>query len=148
MTEKRLGLSFAAAFANVDLVRTAIQGVCREHFPAPEHLDAVNDFIIATTEALNNAVEHGTASQVSCDLMIMQQRVGLRLYVVGAEFDSTRSATLPDAEADWLPEGGYGLALIQELSDDLEHTYQNGSNIFTIWKEIPQPVTGEEENGD
>ncbi|PLX73530.1 MAG: ATP-binding protein, partial [Desulfuromonas sp.] len=51
-----------------------------------------------------------------------------------------KPAEFPDADTDeWLPEGGYGLALIQELSDQLEHVYRDGKNILTIWKNIPHP---------
>ena len=74
--KRKISFSFDAGFANVDLARAAIQGVCRELFQEPICLDALNDFFLSTTEALNNAVEHGQATQIEGEIFSVDNQAG------------------------------------------------------------------------
>ena len=45
---------------------------------------------------------------------------------------------MPDVEQDELPEGGYGLALIQTLADGMEYERRENRNMVTLRKRFPR----------
>lgn len=54
----------------------------------------------------------------------------------GPFFDPTRPLPVGYRQPAVRPEGGMGLYLMSELSDDLKHTYHRGVNTLTIRKEL------------
>lgn len=141
MGQKELKFSFDADFGNVDLMRGAIKGICREVFSQYLEEDSLMEFCMAATEALNNAVEHAGGAVVEGAFIHDQGDFSLRLITQGEEFDSTLKAQYPDADhEDGLPDGGYGLAIMQELVDELTHEYRAGENILTLKKKLIRNV--------
>ena len=140
MTARRtLSITFAADFASVDQARSAIMGVCRETFPKDN--EAVSDFCMAANEAMNNAVEHSGAALVQIELQIDDCCMSLRMSTGGDRFDPTGAADMPELdEMGELPEGGYGLALIQELVDRMSYEYLDGTNVLTLVKNVKKGV--------
>ena len=133
MSLKKIKLLFDATFESVDMARGAINGVCREIFSDRE--SEINDFCLAVTEAMNNAVEHSGAMEIEVELIAGKDEIKFIMTVQGEEFDPTAKAAFPDISDDGaLPEGGFGLAIVQELVDEVEHNYSNGSNILTLKK--------------
>ncbi len=136
MTDKVwLTITFPPTFGHVDLVRAALQGICRERFTRLDAAEATDDFCLAATEAMNNAVEHATAPEVVVELLLDVGEAGLRISTEGPPFDPTGPAAMPAFDADGdLPEGGFGLALIQELADRIDYVYRDRRNVLTIYK--------------
>lgn len=78
-------------------------------------------FEVAIAEALNNAVRHGNAAQCpDAEILCTLRRVGRRLTV--SICDQGPGFDLPGTTLDWspadvasLPEGGFGLPIIQQV---------------------------------
>jgi anti-sigma regulatory factor (Ser/Thr protein kinase) len=64
-----------------------------------------------------------------------------RLITEGIRFDSTKPASLPDNNDPLdVSEGGYGLTLMQKLTDRLEYDYVDGKNILTLRKRLSEKI--------
>jgi anti-sigma regulatory factor (Ser/Thr protein kinase) len=136
MTATRsLNMAFPADFASVDQARNRIQILCRDVFPTST--EAVTDFCLAINEAMNNAVEHSGCPVVEIELQTDESSMTFRMRTSGKRFDPTRKASFPELdEQKDLPEGGYGLALIQAFVDRLDYEYRDGKNTLTLIKNI------------
>lgn len=133
----RLSLSVEPTFAGVDRVRDAVQALCRERYPQPEARERIGEIVLAVTEAMNNAVEHAGAAAMEIEVLAGPCALSFRLATAGEPFDPTVGAAFPDLEAaGGLPEGGFGRALIAELSDRLTYRYIDGTNVLTLEKTI------------
>jgi anti-sigma regulatory factor (Ser/Thr protein kinase) len=144
--EPRFSLSFKPCFDRVDDVRGAIREACADHLRLPENDPNIMDFCQAVTELLNNAVEHSGACSIRADLQCSGRAAAFILTTDGPPFDPTGKAELPEPDASGdLPEGGYGLAIIQRLVDAMEHEYRDGHNRVILKKSFP---TGNGEGAD
>jgi anti-anti-sigma factor len=133
--KNHLFLKMAPVFAEVDLARKAVDEVCRE-FYVNERLDEViGDFVLATTEAMNNVVEHSRASQMSLELTAQRDRLVSILRNDGQGFDPTRDVSMPDLDGE-LVEGGFGRAIINELMDEVQYDFVDEQNVLTLIKNI------------
>lgn len=126
-------------FKNVDVARADISRICRGYCgkfcPDPDSFSL--DFSLATTEAMNNAVEHSGAKSIEVEITATEKEIIFRMSTDGKRFDPTSKITKPDANAsDDLPEGGFGLSIIKELVDSMGYEYINGRNILTIKKQF------------
>ena len=134
MTSQVLEMRFAPEFSSVNLAREALRKICRELFE-PEGGSFTDTICLAATEALNNAVEHSGSTAVEMEVTADRDGLTLRLTNNGIRFDSTVPASMPDDADDPLgAEGGYGLALVQQLVDSLEYAYHDGKNVLTMHK--------------
>lgn len=130
----RLRISFEPTFANVDMVRAAVGGICSNFFQLPCHAASVMEFCLIVTELMNNAVEHASAEALDAELLLFGHEAVFRLISAGQGFDPTQRAVMPDVEQGDLPEGGYGLALIQTLADSMEYERKGDRNTVTLRK--------------
>jgi len=139
MPECRVSLSLEPDFRNVDLARAAIQGVCGDFIKPDSDGPCCPTFCLAVTEAMNNAVEHSGASLIVVEVEITGEEMLCRLITEGPRFDSTKPASLPENNDPLdVAEGGYGLMLMQKLTDRLEHDYRDGKNILTMGKNLSE----------
>ena len=134
---RRLRILFEPTFGNVDMVRAAVSGICGDFFSLDYHAASVLDFSLIITELMNNAVEHTDAGILDAEIILTEQEAIFRLISEGKSFDSTLTAEMPDVEQDELPEGGYGLALIQALADGMEYERRENRNMVTLRKTFP-----------
>ncbi|HBG07163.1 MAG: hypothetical protein A2075_08230 [Geobacteraceae bacterium GWC2_58_44] len=135
----RVNIVFAADFRSVDQARGTLLVLCRGAFPLQQ--EAVSDFCMAANEAMNNAVEHSGCSLLEVELHADDQSMTFRMSSDGERFDPTGSAAMPEPdELGELPEGGYGLALIQEFVDGMAYQYRDGKNVVTLVKNINKGV--------
>jgi anti-anti-sigma factor len=133
--KNHLLLKMAPVFAEVDLARKAVDEVCRE-FYVNERLDeAIGDFVLATTEAMNNVVEHSRARRMSLELIVQRDRMISILRNDGQGFDPTREVTMPDLDGE-LAEGGFGRAIINDLMDEVQYDFIDEQNVLTLIKNI------------
>jgi anti-sigma regulatory factor (Ser/Thr protein kinase) len=135
---RRLRLLFEPTFDNVNMVRAAVSGICSDFFQLGSQAASVLDFSLIVTELMNNAVEHTDSDLLDAEITLSDQEAVFRLTSEGKGFDSTQTARMPDVEKDDLPEGGYGLALIQALADGMEYERRENRNMVTLRKTFPQ----------
>lgn len=134
---RKLRISFEPTFGNVDLVRAAIGGICSDFFQLGCGAASVQDFCLIVTELMNNAVEHADSGVLDAEILLSDQEAVFRLISAGNGFDPTQTAVMPDVGQDELPEGGYGLALIQALADGMEYERRGDRNMVTLRKTFP-----------
>jgi len=133
--QRSLNMTFPADLASVDQARYRIQVLCREVFPLDT--EATTDFCVAINEAMNNAVEHSGSPLVETEILTDVNSMTFRMRTCGKRFDPTSKAAFPNLDKlKDLPEGGYGLALIQAFVDRLDYEYRDGKNILTLIKNI------------
>jgi len=135
---RRLHISFEPAFGNVDMVRAAVRGICTDFFQLADNTTSIMDFSLIVTELMNNAVEHADARRIDVELILSDHEAVFRLISEGAVFDPTQTSEMPDPEQEEeLPEGGYGLAIIQALADGMEYERLKNKNMVTLRKIFP-----------
>lgn len=131
---RRLHISFEPTFGNVDMVRAAVSGICSDFFKLGSSAASVLDFCLIVTELMNNAVEHADTGILDAEIFLSNHEAVFRLISSGKGFDPTQTAVMPDVDQDELPEGGYGLALIQALADGMEYERRENRNMVTLRK--------------
>lgn len=99
--------------------------------------DAVDDVRLALSEAITNILVHaGSAQPIELEVHVSPAGVLFILRDFGQPFDGGTAAQ-PDADA--LPEGGYGLFLIQQTMDRVEYLPMDPGTEVRMWKALPQP---------
>jgi len=102
--------------------------------------EAVSHLRIALAELITNVVRHGYRGRepgpLALELALENDRFVARLVDGGSPFDPRRAARLPDPEE--LAEGGYGLAIVQKVMDDVEwRTVPGVGNETIVRKRLP-----------
>ena len=138
MDERKLRLSFDSDFKNVDIARAAIGGICRELSGRSASESIVLDFSLAVTEAMNNAVEHSGAKSIEIDIILTKTEILFRMFTEGEKYEPLTTASMPILDDNNLVEGGFGLAIIQELVDKVDYEYRDSKNILTIKKTLSE----------
>jgi anti-sigma regulatory factor (Ser/Thr protein kinase) len=124
-------------FKEIASARAAIREYSERVFAEPGHRSPLDDFYLATTEAMNNAVEHSGSNDIGIAVGAAGGRLIFKMITPGLKFDPTVKRTMPDLDSPGeLPEGGFGLAIIQELMDSVTYEYREGKNILTLKKII------------
>lgn len=135
---RRLLLSFEPTFGNVDMVRAAVRGVCTDFFKLADSASSIMDFCLIVSELMNNAVEHTDASVLDVEILLSDHEATFCLISQGSGFDPTTTAEMPTLDQnEELPEGGYGLAIIQALADGVEYERNKNRNMVTLRKIFP-----------
>lgn len=135
---RRMLISFEPTFGNIDMVRAAVRGVCADFFRLDSGGASIMDFCLIVTELMNNAVEHSAAGVLDAEILLSDHEAVFRLISEGTGFDPTQTAEMPCLQQDGdLPEGGYGLALIQALADGMEYERRENRNMVTLRKRFP-----------
>ena len=137
MSDCKLHISFEPTFGNVDMVRAAVRGICSDFFQLGCNATSVLDFSLIITELMNNAVEHTDAGVLDAEIVLSDQEAVFRLISAGKGFDPTITAAMPDVDQAELPEGGFGLALIQALADGMEYERRGNRDMVTLRKTFP-----------
>ncbi len=128
-------LRFASIPENVHRVKDLLQQI-EQVYHVQLSEDARYRLIIAISEAINNAIEHGSkhSAAASVELRSEKQGRGLRVWVIdqGEGFDP---AQLPDprSEEGLLRERGRGILLMQNLSDELRFSTTPEGFITELW---------------
>lgn len=135
MNKRNILITFSPKFENVDITRAAIQGICREIYPAAESEAKISELCLAATEAMNNAVEHSGARKIEVEVLAEENAIVLKFISRGEKFDPTVKVSFPDLDQpEALPEGGFGCAIIREMVDLWEYEYIDGRNVLTLIK--------------
>lgn len=134
---RKLRITFEPTSANVDMVCAAVSEACSDFFRLTESAASIMDFCLIVTELMNNSVEHADSKVLDAELMLSGHEAVFRLSSDGQGFDPTQPVNMPDVEQDELPEGGYGLPLIQALADSMEYEFRGNRNTVTLRKTFP-----------
>lgn len=137
---RRLHIWFEPTFGNVDMVRSAVRGVSTDFFHLTDSAASIMDFCLIVTELMNNAVEHSNAQVMEIELSLFDHEAVFQLTSEGEGFDPTVTVAMPSPEQDGdMPDGGYGLALIQALADGMEFERRDNRNMVTLRKTFASP---------
>jgi serine/threonine-protein kinase RsbW len=98
--------------------------------------DTIQDLELAMTEALSNTIRHGyaedPAQSIELWLEIDGQRIALTILDRGQPYDPSQR---PPIDFDAGQEGGYGLYLMEQLTDELSRTpREDGGTLVTLVK--------------
>lgn len=130
-------LTMVPIFEEVDMVRKIVEEICRENYLGADYQEPIGDYLLAITEAMNNIVEHGKASQIEIELTALPDRIVFVVCSDGLPFDPTQDVFMPEmGDSEGLPEGGFGRALILELMDEVRYELKDGKNVLRLIKKI------------
>lgn len=122
-------LAISSDFANIPLVESLVDRTCAK-LELSE--DLYGNVLIALTEAVNNAIEHGNRKDTSLDVILEvidgSEEFGFVVKDMGRGFDFTN---LPDPTApeNILKENGRGIFLMKNLADTVVFE-DNGRTVF------------------
>ena len=122
-----------ALLSRVDDARRWSSGLARRA-AVPE--DTIQDLELAVTEALSNTIRHGygedPSQRIELSLEISPERIAFSIVDRGRPLDPSRK---PDVDLDHPREGGYGLFLIEQLTDEVSRTpHDDGGTLVTLVK--------------
>ncbi len=134
--QKIYTFSIKPEFEGVDKIRKEIRTILAGWYAKPEAVTFINDFCQIIGELVNNAVEHGNCLELNGRLTLDAKEALFTLSSNGTPFDPFLTvADMPGVNIDGdLPEGGFGLAIIQMLSDKATYEFRDGLNIISVGK--------------
>jgi serine/threonine-protein kinase RsbW len=122
-----------AQLARIDDARRWSSGWARE---AAVDEETIRDLEQAMTEALSNTIRHGygedPAQSIELSLQIDGTRIELTILDLGQPYDESNR---PEIDFEGGQEGGYGLYLLEQLTDELSRTpRKDGGTLVTLVK--------------
>ena len=136
-----INLSIESDDQHVCLIGKAINGLC-----SLANFSDIDTYQVelCVVEAVNNAIEHAyeraQGKLVEVTFSLYQHKITINICDTGKVMDEKwlmRDNALPDFDADdlpSLPEGGWGLAIIQQVMDEVTYSTSNGKNVLTLTK--------------
>jgi phosphoserine phosphatase RsbU/P len=103
-------------------------------FAQTRHLpeDLTDKIVLVAVEAFTNTVRHSNSEDINSALEVQMrvadQMVWLTLEALGPYFDPVREPVLPSGPVDLTREGGFGLHIINALTDDFRYAHASGVN--------------------
>jgi serine/threonine-protein kinase RsbW len=129
-------LSIDSSFSEVRLASELLYKYCNTH-EIP--IDLQGQLELMLVEALNNVVEHAylekSGSAIHIELEMADQNALIKITDNGIAAPGSvliEESELPDITT--LPEGGWGLCLIQALADNIEYHRYPSHNVLTLTK--------------
>lgn len=131
-----LGESFRvpADLAYGTLVRRQIQGMATEQSMSP---DDTADLVLATSEAFNNAVRHGTSrpfDTIECEVQFSDGTATVELRYLGESF----AASTPELPPSGSP-NGRGRYIMAMLLDDVQYRFESPWTTVRLAKHYRRP---------
>lgn len=122
-------------FNSTEIVRRGVKAALHDWLGLVRD-SRIDDFCLVVSELVNNAIEHGRCTSIEGEFRTEDERALFTLTTDGVTFDPTvRKAKMPDFdEKDDLPEGGYGLAIINQLADEFAYRCLEGKNVTVVAK--------------
>lgn len=127
-------LAIASSYNELGKVEALIEEVCRNQF---SDQDVFGNVLIAVTEAVNNAIQHGNKEDLTKRINVVVEgssdKVVFHIEDQGNGFDYTN---LPDPTApeNIEKEDGRGIFLMKSLSDEVSFDAQGRKVLITFAK--------------
>ncbi len=126
---------------NVQVLAKNLRDFCLDN-NIDENTTSVLELMLV--EAVNNIVEHAHKGKsgfvIDAQFKIDEREVTIIIIDDGSYFLDTKNKhqviTIPENAVDELPEGGWGLGLIESIADNVEKYNVNGTNILVLTKNI------------
>jgi serine/threonine-protein kinase RsbW len=130
----RESLKVPATLSRIDDVRRWSSGHMRA---AGVDDQAVGELELAITEAMSNAIRHSYGEDhrqlIELSLAIDPSRIEFTILDRGAPFVPGTARTSEGDDPDSFGEGGYGLGLLEQLTDELSRTQRpDGATAVTL----------------
>lgn len=125
-------VSLSSILTSLNTVEELIDTVCRNH-NIPE--DFYGNILIAVTEAVNNAIQHGNQEDPSkmVDLLIEKSEGEIKFTITdegeGFAFDNLPDPTAPE---NIEKESGRGIFLMEALADEMNFE-ENGTKVILVF---------------
>jgi anti-sigma regulatory factor (Ser/Thr protein kinase) len=121
-----------AHMANVSAARRFVRSELEGRVPA----DAVTDLMLATSELVTNAFEHGAPQPVRLTVRSDREQASITV-VSGGE-----GSRVPDVD-DWTTAqadriSGRGLGIVREIADDIKVERSGGNVAITVHRRFPE----------
>lgn|SRR5690554_5210430 len=121
-------ISFTSDVKNISIAETLVDTICRDNYV---HDDHYGNILIAVTEAVNNAIQHGNLEDIKKHVIIsVKQNSDELCFTVkdngeGFAFDNLPDPTAPE---NIEKESGRGIFLMKSLADKVDFE-DNGSKV-------------------
>ena len=125
-------VSFPSDLKNLRIAESLIDDVCREcHI----HEDHYGNILIAVTEAVNNAIQHGNMEDASRSVKISIHQNGKELkFIIADDGEGFAFNNLPDPTApeNIEKESGRGIFLMKSLADEVSFENNGAKVVLTF----------------
>jgi serine/threonine-protein kinase RsbW len=124
--------SIPAVIESIQLAEQLVEDVCNEHEGLEDHY---GNMLVAITEAVNNAIKHGSKNHSEDSVTILVRRSGKDLcFVVKDQGDGFDFENLPDPTApdNIEKEHGRGVFLMKSLADSVAFK-ENGAEVHLLF---------------
>lgn len=121
-----------AHMANVSAARRFVRKELEGRIPA----DAVTDLMLATSELVTNAFEHGASQPVRLTVRCNREEASITVVSAG---EGSRVPDVDDwttAQADRI--SGRGLGIVREIADDIKVERSDGSVAITVHRRFAE----------
>ncbi|RFC55868.1 ATP-binding protein [Brumimicrobium aurantiacum] len=128
-------VSFASDVNNISIAESMVDTICKNH---TVHEDNYGNILIAVTEAVNNAIQHGNSEDVNKNVVLSVRQNDKELSFVvqdegaGFAFDNLPDPTAPE---NIEKESGRGIFLMKSLADDVLFE-ENGSRVVLTFSNL------------
>lgn len=123
-------VSFTSDIKNISIAETLVDTICREK---SVHEDHYGNILIAVTEAVNNAIQHGNLEDVNKDVVVsVKQNDNELCFTIKDDGEGFAFDNLPDPTApeNIEKESGRGIFLMKSLADKV--TFENNGAEVTL----------------
>lgn len=129
-------ITVPANFKDIRMACEELRVLLARNNAAPEDINLCE---LALQELLTNLVEHAykenPSGQITVNLTYRSEHIQIDTKDSGHEAKVDLSVVeMPDPSE--MAEGGYGLAIIQSVMDEVKHTYENGWNHWQLIKKL------------
>ena len=133
MSTVTVSVDLAPAAPSISTARRLVRDACVAHDP-PVPAGIVDDLVLATSELVTNAIEHGDPTPVRVIVSVHADEVAVTVRSRG---NHTR---LPDPDV-WRPapshrESGRGLGIVRRLTDRVDVAHVDGTIDITITRTV------------
>lgn len=134
----KITLSISYDIKEFDLIRDSIVSFLEGNNIAA---DIISEIELALYEAIANIIEHSPiekrGKEISCKLLVLQNRVDITIENIGERFDIT-TVEFPGIYEHFKKgsKRGLGIYIIRTLMDRVEYAYRGNCNIVKFVKEF------------
>jgi serine/threonine-protein kinase RsbW len=136
---KEISMTIAARLENVSLAGLAVRGICSDTDLSKTKIFEVESSVV---EAVNNVILHAYRQrpdvQVEIFVAVLPEQIVIEIRDQGVGMEAFKPGLLDYniQDLDNLPEGGMGLAIIEQNMDEVLYRKNNGVNVLTMKKHL------------